>query len=71
MLDIAMANQGIAEWLRTEPPVKELAKFLLDRFSDARGIFVVGGALRDRFLSPPRRAKNVDVVLGGIPRVGI
>ena len=60
------ATEALRSWLRRAPRMRALAAFLRERFADANGIFIVGGALRDRFLSPVRRAKDVDVTLGAI-----
>jgi hypothetical protein len=67
-MDRPFANRLLDEWLRDEPRLGELAQFLLRSFAEAAGIFIVGGALRDRLLDPPRPPKDVDVTLGGVER---
>lgn len=61
------ASRTVTDWLQNDDEIKELIELLLDRFPDAKGIFLVGGALRDQLLNPPRPLKDVDVVFDGIP----
>ena len=62
----AQVTDAITGWLRADSQVSDLVRFLKDSFAETHGVFVVGGALRDLFLSPPRPRRDVDVVLGGV-----
>jgi hypothetical protein len=62
------AGEAIARLVSTEPRMRDLREFLLSTFADARGVFLVGGVLRDQFLSSPRQPKDVDVVVAGVGR---
>jgi hypothetical protein len=64
----SQASHAIAQLLSTDPRMRGLVEFLLSAFGDAPEIFVVGGALRDRLLSPPRQPKDIDVMVAGIGR---
>ncbi len=66
LMDLENATGAARRFLQEEPTLAELAEFLAQSFPGARSIFVVGGTLRDLFLTPRRTPKDIDIVLDGV-----
>jgi hypothetical protein len=66
LMDLDNARGVVRRLLQEEATLAELAKFLAESSPGARSIFIVGGALRDLFLTPRRPPKDIDVILDGV-----
>lgn len=66
LMDLENATKVVRHFLQNEPALAELEGFLALCFPGARSIFIVGGALRDLFLTPRRTPKDIDIVLDGV-----
>ena len=65
-MNLHTANQQVKNWFLEEPTLAAIAAHLLESYPSANSILIVGGALRDFFLTPRRKPKDIDVVLDGV-----
>jgi tRNA nucleotidyltransferase/poly(A) polymerase len=65
-MNLIDAAQEVATYLDEVSSMGALRHFLMEHFREAHSILIVGGALRDLFLTPRKTPKDIDVVLEGI-----
>ncbi|MGA2400148.1 MAG: hypothetical protein ABSG91_00385 [Syntrophobacteraceae bacterium] len=65
-MNLIDAAQKVATYLDEVSSMGALRHFLMEHFQEAHSILIVGGTLRDLFLTPGRAPKDIDVVLEGV-----
>jgi hypothetical protein len=65
-MDHAITNRSVDDSLWRNGKVSKFLHFVLESFTDARPVLIVGGALRDLFVDPPKKPKDIDITIGNI-----
>jgi hypothetical protein len=65
-MDRLIAKNIVENSLWREGELCNFLRFVLESFPKARPVLIVGGALRDLLLDPPKTPKDVDITIGGV-----
>jgi hypothetical protein len=70
-MDCVIANRTVDNSLWQKGEIPNFLRFVLESFPKANPVLIVGGALRDLFVDPPKKPKDIDITIGKISRANL